>query len=277
MTLCIGAQCKLGEKWAVVNLADTRREKGGIFEELVGSEDASKIATIGPPDKLFTVLVSRIPTKAIELIAACKKSVEEFAAHPGGADSDMAVTHWLQALRRAAEERKKEIIDHHLQMSLGIPRKEFLENGSRLFSPDHYNQLWAEVRGLDLGADLLFTGFFDDGTGTNESILVRLDRLGQTHWEAGYAVTGIGSDIALAFLCQREYRQLELMECLFRVYEAKTAAQRNRHVGQQTMIVITVEGRGKFRLTPKGWTALKSSLVAREPAAFEEEFIKPGE
>lgn len=279
VTLCIGAECKHENKWAVVNCADTRQEKGGVFQELVGSEDAGKIAKIGPADKLFHVLLSGSPTKAIDLMAACRAAVSELIASPGGQDADLEITQYLQSIRHIAAAKKKLIIDHYLQMNLGVSLQEFLDTGSKRFLPDHYNQLWGEIRNLDRGADLIFSGFHGSGAGEIESILVRLDRVGETHWERGYSVIGVGMDIALAFLCQRDYdlENMPLMECLFRVAEAKKSAERNRHVGTQTMILIAIQGAGRFRLSADGWEAMKASLAARKAVPFDVKFIEPGD
>jgi hypothetical protein len=63
MTLCIAAECWSGETPCIAMLTDTRSETGGIVHELVGSEDADKIRTIGP----VTALISGIPTDGDEL------------------------------------------------------------------------------------------------------------------------------------------------------------------------------------------------------------------
>jgi hypothetical protein len=271
MTLCIAAELKHKDDWAVVHCCDSRQEKGGIFQELVGSDDATKITRIGTAPSLSHALISGIPTRAWDLIASCKKDVLDFQTTEGGLDSDLEMTKFLSGLRSASSSRKKQIISHHVEMSLGMSLTEFLDTAKDRFPADHYNQLWGEIRNLDLGTDLIFSGFQG-----KSSFLVRLDRFGQTHWEEGYSVTGVGSDIALAFLCQREYSsyQIALMDCLFRVYEAKKAAERNRHVGEMTLILIAVHGKGRLSLTGKGWDVLEKAVDTKKVPEFNEDLFE---
>jgi len=272
MTLYIAAECQYLDRWTVVHCCDSRQEKGGLFEELIGSEDATKIRSVGSA-QLFHALLSGIPTKCTDLITGCRRAIEEYAMSPGGVNSDLEISQLLESLRSAAAKRKKEIINHHVEMALGLSLQEFLNTGRDKFTVDHYNQLWSEIRNLDLGADLIFSGFHN-----KESIVLRLDRAGQVHWENNYSVVGIGSDIALVFLGQRDYDcfSIGLMDCLFRILEAKHAAQRNRHVGEGSLILIATEGVGRFALTNKGWDAFEKAVASGKVPAFDEQFIETG-
>lgn len=117
--------------------------------------------------------------------------------------------------------------------------------GKQVLPQSEYSILSREIERLNLGADVVIAGFHGA-----EPIIVRLDCLGETHWEDNYSVVGTGTDIALAFLCQNSYDDdMPLHECLFRVFEAKAAAQRNRTVGPVTAFEILINGRGRFDIS----------------------------
>jgi 20S proteasome alpha/beta subunit len=228
MTLCIAAECWHEEKPCIAMCCDTRAERGGLFHELVGSDDVEKIRQIGP----FTALLSGSETAADELLTLCNRPIRNFSRTPASpAESDEVITDFLKQLRQRAAERKKDLIDHHLRMSLGLSFEEFLNTHRNKLHDVHARDIWNQIEHIDLETDLLICGFSGD-----EAVVIRLDRFGKTHWETNYSVVGIGSDIALAFLCQRDWnegegKRLQLMDCLFRIYEAKKAAEKNRHVG----------------------------------------------
>jgi hypothetical protein len=64
------------------------------------------------------------------------------------------------------------------------------------------------------------------------------------------------------------------MDALFRVFEAKTAAQRNRHVGTGTYIMITIQGEGSHFLSKEGWKVLERSTLKRKPEPFKPEYLE---
>jgi hypothetical protein len=273
VTLCIAAECRHLENLTVVHCCDSRQEKGGLFEELIGSDDAVKVRPVGT-SRNFQALIAGIPTKAADIITDCRKTVEEYDASPAGEDADLEISRFLESLRNAAARRKRLIINHYLEMGIGLSFQQFLDAGREKFTPDHYNSLWSEIRNLDLGADVIFSGFHGD-----DAVVVRLDRGGHVHWEGNYSVIGVGGDIALVFLGQRDYDAfaINLMECLFRVVEAKKAAERNRHVGKETLILIAIQGKGRFKLTNAGWDALETSVKSGKTIAFNDAFIELGE
>ena len=62
---------------------------------------------------------------------------------------------------------------------------------------------------------------------------------GKVIWADHYAAVGTGSSIAAAFLHQRDYSDvMNIDECLYKVLEAKTAAEKNPYVGKTTIIEI---------------------------------------
>lgn len=220
MTLCIAAEFLHEDKWAIAHCCDRRVEKGGVFHELVGSEDADKMHRFRRTKGLFHALIAGVPTRASDLLASSRQPIAEYDSAEGTLDSDLEMQQLLDSLRKIAAERKRLIISHHLDMAIGISLEEFLKTGKERFTHEHQSQLWSEIRNLDLGADLIFSGFHGP---LHEPVLVRLDRGGEVHWESNYAVTGIGLDIALAFLCQQEWRPLHIgiAAAIYRLLEAK--------------------------------------------------------
>jgi hypothetical protein len=74
--------------------------------------------------------------------------------------------------------------------------------------------------------------------------MMRITPTGDVLWEDHFSTIGTGGPIAEAFLVQREYDDfMPLDECLYRVYEAKVAAEKNRDVGPTTVLeVLTYSG-----------------------------------
>jgi hypothetical protein len=91
---------------------------------------------------------------------------------------------------------------------------------------------WSRIKALDLGAELVISVFTDD-----EVAILVVEASGKVTWADHYAAVGTGSQIAVAFLHQRSYwDRMSLEECLYRVLEAKTAAERNPYVGKDTEV-----------------------------------------
>src|SRR5215472_3598434 len=108
MTLCIAAECYLGTEPCIAMCCDSRAERGGVFQELVGSEDVDKLRDFGS----ITGLLSGDPTAADRLMSLCSETIKSFASSPVTVDNfDIEVTKYLKGLERAAEIRKAEIVD----------------------------------------------------------------------------------------------------------------------------------------------------------------------
>jgi 20S proteasome alpha/beta subunit len=254
-------------------VTDTRAERGGVFQELVGSEDADKIRTIGP----VTALLSGNETDADELLTLCEDAVRAFAVSVPVDESDIAITKFLSGLREAAARRKKIIVDHHLDMTISMSFDDFVRRHRNEFVESYSREIWNQIGHIDLGADVLLCGFTGD-----EQLIVRLDRYGKTHWEANYSVIGIGSDIAHAFLCQRDWmgkdqERLNLADCLYRIYEAKRASQKNRHVGETSVFQILFQNEKRADITDDCFKTFKETYAHRlelEQFRFSTDILK---
>lgn len=161
-------------------------------------------------------------------------------------------------------------------MSVGFESFDhFLKNGRTHLSDAHYSRVWDEIRSIGLGAEIILAGFHD-----NDSLIVRLDATGEVHWEDGYSVIGSGMDIALAFLCQNSYDEdIPLHKCVFRVYEAKSAAQKNRTVGTITSFELLIQGKGRFDISNKFFKYLKTKrrMLKVPEIEIEDGWLEPYE
>jgi len=164
------------------------------------------------------------PTMAKELAAICRTSTQKFVGMHSDWDTfDTVVTGFLEELRIAARNRKRQIVNHHVEMNLGMTFGEL-----QRLPHDNYIDTWMEIKRLTLGADLLIC------TIGCEPLIIRLDRFGGVHWENNYFAIGNGAETARAFLCLQpwfssaqhnwepgrdEPESVPLSECLYRIYE----------------------------------------------------------
>jgi hypothetical protein len=198
-------------------------------------------------------------TKADELLTACDEVIRKFSETPEDINSDLEITRFLENLRKVARARKREILEHYVGMTLGISYEDFLNTAQRRFTEAQYVDELERIRHLGLGAEVIICGFHGD-----EPLTVKLDADGEAHWETNYSVIGDGADIALAFLAQRDYDpEMPLMECMLRVYEAKRAAEVNRHVGKLTSFEVLVQARKRFDISDTCFKLLKRTVRKR--------------
>jgi 20S proteasome alpha/beta subunit len=273
LTLCIAAECDLDGEPALLFCCDAR-EQTGSAGLLIGTDNSNKVRTVGDA----IVLLAGIPTMADELIMNCVEAIEAFAKHSDQTDSDISITAFFEKLRSIARKRKTAIIAHHVEMRTGITFADF-----RLLQRGNFLEVWHEVDELTLGADLLIGCFAD------EPMIIRFDRFGMPHWEENYSAIGEGAAIARAFLCLQPWDDMgwfggtgggipSLAHCLFRAYEAKTAAHHAmpHSVGKAT--VINVKTRTKrYRINEATLESLEEAfqMKHRVPRRSEDNPIAP--
>jgi hypothetical protein len=192
----------------------------------VKSDDIPKFRSVGDS----AVLLAGDMSQARELLACCSPHIE---AHDSGGD-DLSITKLRMGLVKAVAERKRAISTAVLSAELGIGWDEVFN-----FSQAHPNatiwmEAWAKIRTLDLEAALIVGTFTDD-----EAAILAIDVNGRVSWATHWAAVGSGSAIASAYLTQRDYDDdMPLEECLYRILEAKTAAEKNPYVGQATVLQV---------------------------------------
>jgi len=144
-------------------------------------------------------------------------------SHVDPINIDIFTTEILQRLRGAVHRRKKELIDEHLTLTIGMNMAEFLAVARERFSADHYDRIWTEIGNVNLGAQVIIPLL-----SIEEAVIILIDGSGQVIWADHYGAIGTGSNIAEVILAQKDYDDdMPLMECLYRVYEAKVAAEKN--------------------------------------------------
>jgi hypothetical protein len=212
-----------------------------------------------------SALLDGVPTMADALLASCRGAISEFIGNASGPDSDLAIDRFLRNLEAGASSRKSAIIDHHVRMRLGMEYAD-LRRIPLTALADVPKDIWDEVERLHLGSDLIVCSV------TDEPVIVRLDTHGSVHWEHNYSATGEAADIARAVLCQLPWtkeaepgilgtmKKPPLMECLYRVYEAKYETQmaRRSSVGESTAFRV-LTSKDKFDITLDCWIELKET------------------
>jgi hypothetical protein len=163
-------------------------------------------------------------------------------------------------------------------MNLAMKYEEFIDKHRNKLHESYSREIWNQVINIDLDTAIIFCGFSG-----YEQVVVRLDRFGKTHWESNYSVIGIGMDIALAFLCQRDWhdeegKPLQLMDCLYRLFEAKRAAEKNRHVGEATAFQVLFPSGERFDISDVCFELFKKQYDERlilPRVAFSDKYLEP--
>lgn len=171
---------------------------------------------------------------AWELLAYCEESIQQYEV--GG--NELAVTEFLESLRAAVRKRKAAINNAYLSAHFGTSYSDFLKLGKDQFSAIKYAEICDDLEALPLGAELILSSFSDD-----EALLMHVSSSGKVSWVDHYAAIGTGATICNVILKQRPYDDaMPFRECLYRVLEAKVAAECDPFVGQATAIeVLTLD------------------------------------
>jgi len=218
VVICVDSLAVLGESAGAVSVTDT-----------------DKIRWITPNT---TLLIAGQLSAADGVVGEVAPAIRQYEAANIGTDPDLYVDGLLKVLKECMQRRKAVLVDEHFKLHHGFSFNEFREKARERFTEGHYIELWNEVRQIHLAADTIVITFAGD-----EAVIIRTDVQGGVHWEEHYATIGTGSSIANAFLAQRDYYEYGMVrdECVYRVFEAKIAAERNVYVGSSTSIFILRE------------------------------------
>jgi hypothetical protein len=192
----------------------------------VKSEDIIKIRDVGET----TVLLAGNMSHARELLAACTPALMKYPT----SGNDIEITKLKMGLTEAVRQRKREMATGVLAAQFGLSYDEVFN-----WSQSHPNApIWAEawqiIQRMEFDAALIVATFTDD-----ESAILAIDSSGKVMWPDHYAAVGSGSHIASVMLSQRPYwDSMPLAQCVYRVIEAKAAAEKNPHVGNLTVLEI---------------------------------------
>ena len=221
MSLCIAAPCKHNNEPCIVLCCDTAGTRGDMK-----SEDVIKLRDVGET----TVLLAGNMSHARELLAACTPALMKYPSR----GNDIEITKLKIGLTEAVRQRKREMATGVLASQLGLSYDEVFN-----WSQSHPNApIWADawqiIRRMEFDAALIVATFTDD-----ESAILAIDASGSVMWPDHYAAVGSGSHIASVILSQRPYwDSMSLSQCVYRVVEAKAAAEKNPHVGHFTLLEI---------------------------------------
>lgn len=225
MTLCIAATCHYQGETAVVCCCDESSTRDNVT-----SQDTYKMEWLGDPmQPSINVLLAGRLNSARELLQGCRPALMSY--HESKRD-DLAVTELLTGLREVVGVRRAELNDQYLVAEYALRFKDFLAHGQQWFSAAEHDQIWKELKQVGLFEASLIISSFTDG----EALIIEVTEDGRVTWAEHFAVQGTGARLANAFLQQRDYNDfMELEECLFRVFEAKQAAEKAPFVGKRTI------------------------------------------
>ena len=268
VTVCIAAECWHEKKAAIVLCCDWQGTKEGF----VKSDYVDKIRWVDTA----TVMIAGGLSEADELVNSCTPAIHLFARKNNSDTFDLDINGYLEAIRSAAAERKAARVRHHIAMSLGIDADEFWKHGKDYLSAAQHDEVYNEIRGFDLGASLLLCSIASSGEPDDEGVIIRLGSNGHVSWEPSFSTIGSGGPIAEAFLHQYDFDQeIGLMECLYRVFSAKVAAEKNPQVGETTSFEILM-GRHRYDVSDEGFKYLKQKVMGRRKPKleFKQEFVQ---
>jgi hypothetical protein len=281
MTLCIAAACQHKEKSAFVLCSDTRSLSSSREWGLsISSENADKSRYFGANGR-FAALIAGHPTDGDEFLTECEPAIKRFSERPQDSDDfDIYLNELFEDLRKAARIRMKQIQDHYIATHSPFKgHDDFLARGKTSLPDTQYRELWHDISGLTLNAEVIIGGIHG-----GYAVLIKIDSKGNPHWEDQYSVVGTGSAEALSFLAQNSYDETEirLEDCLMRMVEALDfASTANNTVGHMSRFEIHIEDELEaFDLKDDFFKLLKSKIRLSEPVLMGDcgEFLEnPGE
>jgi len=125
-------------------------------------------------------------------------------------------TNIVGKLSEAAAIQIKKLTERYVSLQLGMSFERFLTHGEHEVSADVRNQLWYEIKHLNLGCEMIVYGFWN-----GMPLIFKIDHEGTVTRVEHFAAIGSGAKVAESVLYQREQRLGdELNETLYNVYEA---------------------------------------------------------
>lgn len=262
MTVCIAGVCCHDEKPAMVLIADSQ----GTYGNALKSNDANKIRNVGR----FRILISDNPTSADELITLISPTLIAFDKGPQDFDShDVRVSSLMAELRQFVRQRKRAIVEHHIGLTFSSSLDEFRVDAQKWLSEREHKEAWDEIRRLDLGCSLII------GHVSEAPTLIGISPEGHVSLHDHYCVTGSGMDAALALLVQTSYEDLDsVFDCLVHLHLAKSMAEKNAFVGDESTIEILTNSSSPLVLTDEGWDYVREFTIANIIENLEIKFEK---
>ena len=244
LSVCIAATCEYEGQPCIVHCSDMAGTRAEIK-----SDDIHKIQSIGSS----TVMFAGENSHARNLIDECFSAIEAYQS----GSNEISITNLKLALNDAIKRRKRYVSDAFLSSRFGLSWGEVFNFSNANPKNQFYTECWDHIARLTLGAELIITTFSDD-----EAVILHVPiEGGEAKWPDHYATIGTGSRIADTYLRQKAYDDdMSIAECLYRVLEAKTAAEGDLYVGQATAIEVS---------TPDGSFEVADSYIDRVIGTIE--------
>jgi hypothetical protein len=269
MTLCIATASQFKDKAALAMCSDTRSLSGTRDWGLTISAENADKARWFAQDERFAAVIAGHPTAGDELLTLCNPAIKKFAERPEYSDDfDLFMNDFFEDLRAAARIRMKQVQDHFIAAHTpfrGVG--DFLCRAKSSLPETQYRETWHDITRLTLDTEVIIGGIH-----SGQTILIKIDNKGYTHWEDQYSVVGTGSAEALAFLSQNEYdeEEISLEDSLMRMVETLDfVSTANNTVGHMSRFHIYLEDGSSWDVKDSFFKKMKSKIRLRSAVHWE--------
>jgi hypothetical protein len=207
MTLCLAA-ISIGSRtpprnlqFALVTVTDER-----IETDIAGGNFGHKKKVVTHDDK-WQALWADGEAEADDFANTLKEVLQPETFTP---------TNIVGKLSEAAAIHIKKLTERYVSLQLGMSFEDFRTNGEHEVPADVRNQVWYEIKHLNLGCEMIVSGFWN-----GMPLVFKIDREGAVLRVEHFAAIGSGAAIAESVLYQRgQQATIELNQTLYNVYEA---------------------------------------------------------
>jgi len=219
MTVCIAAMCKDSGSSRFVLCSDRRIE---TVES--GGDVCVKFDHAGDG---WMALIAGDTARVRDLAGVFREAMAE--------KTEKMTAHQISNLLTAcAHQQKKNLAEHFVQSQLAVSYDYLLKNGKVKLPPEEFSQLIASVRLIDLGCELILSGFVEENP-----VLFKVQRDGSVNRMDAFAVIGAGEAVAEASLFRRKcVGTMSVEEVAYYVYEAKRMSEVASSVGPATSLAV---------------------------------------
>lgn len=225
MTLCIAAAARENRESRIVLAADFRGETGWTSADVVLK---------------LSWLTGMWPALFAGNVASARAVLNTYVRSLDGVE--LTDSNLDEELRRPAQNHKRALCEHYVQMKLGISYLDFIQFGKGSLSKSAFQETELEIQNLNLDCDLIACGFppskYESRHKTSRIFTIAAS--GDVCERDNFAAIGTGSVIAHSVLYQRNLTgDAPLERAVYVVYEAlKLAINRAPGVGKLVNIVV---------------------------------------
>jgi len=181
-----------------------------------------------------------------------------------------------RAFREAYQQVRRQQATDSILSPYDLSLEEFRKLGGQW--GDEFQLLSKKLREFDLGVEFLVCGFAENGF--SQMFLVKNPGRIKPLFEMDYWAIGSGDYMALATLVQRPLSMLPIGECVYRVCEAKFAAETAAGVGKETTLTVMNHDGHSVNITHmvsefrKRWEVSRNERVPEEVYAPVHSILK---